>query len=470
MIKHSQPSPQTRVKHLHFVGIGGSGMSGIAEVLHNLGYQISGSDTHTSVATKRLEKIGCQLYYHHHASHISQAQAVVVSSAISDDNPEILAAHQFHIPVVPRAEMLAELMRFRFGIAIAGTHGKTTTTSIIAHILNTANLDPTYIIGGVLNSNGVNAKLGQSNYLIAEADESDASFLHLQPILSVITNIDHDHMATYDNDYQKLQQAFIKFTGNLPFYGACILCLDDAGVQEIISQIHRPIITYGFNNQAEVRAINISQTERQMHFEILSPQHKQPFPVTLNLIGKHNILNTLAAISICLELKIGIDILQRALTSFSGVSRRLDYHNTLTINQNKLTLFDDYGHHPNEMLAVFDSLRNTYPNKRLMLIFQPHRYSRTQDLFDDFVRVLSEVDALILLEIYPANEAPIVKINASTLAQCIRKRAPLNPVVVKDIEEVFDVLPNLTQNGDILLTLGAGDIHTLPTLLKNAYA
>ena len=465
-----RPASNSRIRNIHFIGIGGSGMSGIAEVLHNLGYQISGSDINLNKVTQRLQDLGCQISDKHHGDNVINAQAVVVSSAIDEHNPELIKAHELNIPTVPRAEMLAEIMRFRFGIAVAGTHGKTTTTSLITHILTTAKLDPTYIIGGILNSTGINAKLGESDYLIAEADESDASFLHLQPMLSVITNIDQDHMATYDNDYQKLTDAFVSFTSNLPFYGACILCADDAGVMGILSDIHRPLVTYGFTDGVDVQAINITQQDRQMHFEVICNKYSQPFPVELNLIGKHNILNTLAAIAVACELGIEVNIIQSSLKDFSGVARRLDYHGSLNINNRNVTLFDDYGHHPNEINAVFESLQNTYQNRRLVVIFQPHRYSRTRDLFDDFARALSKADALILLDIYPASEKPIAHINSGALADAIRQRSSLDPIVIKGVEEVFKILPNLIQNKDVVLTLGAGDIHSLVGLLIQEYA
>ena len=465
-----RPASNSRIRNIHFIGIGGSGMSGIAEVLHNLGYQISGSDINLNKVTQRLQDLGCQISDKHHGDNVINAQAVVVSSAIDEHNPELIKAHELNIPTVPRAEMLAEIMRFRFGIAVAGTHGKTTTTSLITHILTTAKLDPTYIIGGILNSTGINAKLGESDYLIAEADESDASFLHLQPMLSVITNIDQDHMATYDNDYQKLTDAFVSFTSNLPFYGACILCADDAGVMGILSDIHRPLVTYGFTDGVDVQAINITQQDRQMHFEVICNKYSQPFPVELNLIGKHNILNTLAAIAVACELSIEVNIIQSSLKDFSGVARRLDYHGSLNINNRNVTLFDDYGHHPNEINAVFESLQNTYQNRRLVVIFQPHRYSRTRDLFDDFARALSKADALILLDIYPASEKPIAHINSGVLADAIRQRSSLDPIVIKGVEEVFKILPNLIQNKDVVLTLGAGDIHSLVGLLIQEYA
>lgn len=460
----------SRIQNIHFIGIGGSGMSGIAEVLHNLGYQISGSDINSNAVTKRLQKLGCKINKGHHADHVVNAQTVVVSSAIDQANPELIKAHELNIPTVPRAEMLADIMRFRFGIAVAGTHGKTTVTSLITHILNIAKLDPTYIIGGILNSSGINAKLGESDYLIAEADESDASFLHLQPMLSVITNIDQDHMATYDNDYQKLTDAFVSFTSNLPFYGACVLCADDTGVQDIINDIHRPLVTYGFSQGVDVQATNITQQERQMHFEVVCKKYDCSFPVELNLIGKHNILNTLAAIGIACELDIKIKTIQDALKDFSGVARRLDHHGFLKINNQQVTLFDDYGHHPNEIKAVFESLQNTYKDKRLVVVFQPHRYTRTRDLFDDFSQALSQADVLVLLDIYPASEQPIAHINSSALASSIRQRSALDPIVVKNTLEVLDILPNVIKEDDVVLTLGAGDIHTLVELLTTQYA
>lgn len=464
-----QNAISSKIKNIHFIGIGGSGMSGIAEVLHNLGYRVSGSDINRTQTTQRLQDLGCKISNQHAANNVIDAQAVVVSSAIKPHNPEFIKARELNIPIVPRAEMLAEIMRFRFGIAVAGTHGKTTTTSLITHILTTAKLDPTYIIGGILNSSGSNAKLGESDYLVAEADESDASFLHLQPMLSVITNIDQEHMATYDNDYQKLTNAFVSFAHNLPFYGVCVLCIDDIGIQGILNDVHRPLVTYGLAENADVRAINISPVDRQMHFDVVCDRYQQSFGVELNLIGRHNILNTLAAISVACEMDIKIPVIQKALKSFAGVARRLDYHGWLNINQQKVMLFDDYGHHPNEINAVFESLQKAYPNQRLVVIFQPHRYSRTRDLFDDFAHRLAKANVLILLNIYPAHEEPIAHINANTLANSIRQRCVLDPIVVKDADEALKVLPNVVQDSDIVLTLGAGNIHTVIDLLLQKY-
>ncbi len=461
---------RSKIKKIHFIGIGGSGMSGIAEVLINLGYEISGSDIESSAATEKLEKLGCNISYSQKAENVLGKEAVVVSSAINKNNPELREARHQKLLIVPRAEMLGELMRFRFGIAVSGTHGKTTTTSLIVQIMSEAKLDPTYIIGGIINATGMNAKLGNSDYLIAEADESDASFLHLQPMLSVITNIDEDHMATYSHNYAKLTDAFISFTSNLPFYGICVACIDDKGVKDILKKIHRPVLSYGFSDDADVKASNIDQNKMKMAFDVSCDKYQKHFSVSLNLIGRHNILNALAAISVALELDIKIKDIQKALSHFSGVSRRLDYHKKLKINNKNIPLFDDYGHHPNEISEVFTSLRNTYPDKRLVVIFQPHRYSRTRDLFNDFVGCLSKVDALILLNIYSANEVPINTISSSTLADSIRRRSSIDPIVAKDIDEIVEIIPNITFENDVILTLGAGDVNKIPHQLKEHFS
>ena len=461
---------RSKINKIHFIGIGGSGMSGIAEVLINLGYEISGSDIETSATTEKLEKLGCNISYSQKAENVLGKEAVVVSSAINKNNPELREARHQKLLIVPRAEMLGELMRFRFGIAVSGTHGKTTTTSLIVQIMSEAKLDPTYIIGGIINATGMNAKLGNSDYLIAEADESDASFLHLQPMLSVITNIDEDHMATYSHNYAKLTDAFISFTSNLPFYGICVACIDDKGVKDILKKIHRPVISYGFSDDADVKASNIDQNKMKMAFDVSCDKYQKHFSVSLNLIGRHNILNALAAISVALELDIKIKDIQKALSHFSGVSRRLDYHQKLKINNKNIPLFDDYGHHPNEISEVFTSLRNTFPDKRLVVIFQPHRYSRTRDLFNDFVGCLSKVDALILLNIYSANEVPINTISSSTLADSIRRRSSIDPIVAKDIDEIVEIIPNITFENDVILTLGAGDVNKIPHQLKEHFS
>ncbi len=458
-----------RIKKIHFIGIGGSGMGGIAEVLYNLGYDVSGSDIAKNRVTKHLKSLGIKIYIGHKKEQLNDTQAVVISSAIKNDNPEFLYARENRIPIVPRAEMLAELMRFRYGIAVSGTHGKTTTTSLIVHILATANLDPTFIIGGVLNNTGTNAKLGGGSYLVAEADESDASFLHLQPMLSIVTNIDAEHMQTYQNDLSKLENAFLNFISNLPFYGLCILCIDDKGIENIISRVSRSFISYGFSNMADFQAIDINQKGEKMYFKIRDKLNNNTFDIELNLMGKHNILNTLAAIITAIEIDVSINDIKKALKSFQGVSRRLERHGILNIDEKKISLIDDYGHHPNEIKEVIKTIKNTYPNKRLIIIFQPHRFSRTRDLFDDFVNVLSTTDALILLNIYPASEKPIVNISSHSLAMAIRERGKVGPIVVNNNYDVIDLLPNIVIDGDIVLTLGAGDIGKLAKLLKKAF-
>ncbi len=484
IVKNTASISRAKTQNIHFVGIGGAGMSGIAEVLHNLGYQISGSDLDTNQSTIRLAHLGCVIYHKHHADNLKNVQLMVVSSAIEAQNPELIYARAQHIPMIPRSEMLADLMRFKFGIAVAGTHGKTTVTSLIAHLLSVAELDPTYIIGGILNSLGHNAKLGKGRYLIAEADESDASFLHLQPTLSVITNIDRDHMDTYQNDEQVLRKAFVEFSANLPFYGTCVVCSDDGGVRSILADIHRSIVTYGFGAEADVRAINVRQKNLKMQFEVVSKTYQKSFPVCLNLIGKHNILNALAAISVACELGVTIHLIQQALENFGGIARRLDYHGVLHIQQHRVPLFDDYGHHPNEIAAIFESLKNTYPDRRLVVIFQPHRYSRTQNLLNEFVQILAKAEVLILLDIYPASEQPIAGVSSAALS-CAISNEILNktsdiaqkitakqtqPFVVKNASEALALLPDLIQKSDVLLILGAGDIDVLPELLLQNYA
>ena len=456
--------------NIHFVGIGGLGMSGIAEVLNNLGYTISGSDIDINDNTKRLSSLGCQIYYEHRKNNVIGAHNVVVSSAIDKNNPEIIKAKKLGIPIMLRAEMLANLMRFNFGIAVAGTHGKTTTTSLITSILTLNKLDPTYIIGGILNSSGINAKLGTSNYLVAEADESDASFLLLQPVLSVITNIDKEHMDAYQNNYKLLKDAFVKFSANLPFYGSCIICADDKGAASILDKINRPLITYGFAKNVDIQAKNIKQNNMQMHFTIVHKKYHKTFRVKLNLIGEHNILNALAAIGVALELDVKTSIIKKALEQFSGVSRRLDYQGELNISGKKVLLFDDYGHHPNEINAVFSALKNTYPNKRLVVIFQPHRYSRLYNLLHDFAKSLMLADVILLLKVYPASEKAIANINSNTLAKLINKNSQLNAIVVKQKKLLLKIIPTIIKDGDLILTLGAGDVYQVTNMLNNIYA
>ena len=452
-----------RNQRIHFIGIGGSGMAGIAEVLHNLKFIVSGSDIHNNKSTQYLQKIGIKIFIGHQAQNIKAAQIIVTSTAITQDNIEVITAQQNRIPIIARAEMLAELMRFRYGIAISGTHGKTTTTSLIAHILNEANLDPTFIIGGVLKTTQSNAKLGKSQYLIAEADESDGSFLNLQPLLSVITNIDLDHMDTYGGDVKKLENAFLQFISNLPFYGLCVLCCDDEGVQKILSRVSRPFLCYGFSNNADIRAIGISQTQTQMSFTLLDNIRNEKYPIQLNLIGKHNILNTLAAITVALELEVNIKDIQRALKNFKGVARRLDDYGDINFANKKIRLFDDYGHHPNELKVVFESLKASFPHNRLVVIFQPHRYSRTKDLFNEFIEVLTEIEVLLLLDIFPAGESPMINISSQTLAKNIN-----NNSIVTNLTTVLNDLTTVVQDDDIVLCVGAGSIGTLATEIVNA--
>jgi UDP-N-acetylmuramate--alanine ligase len=451
-----------RNQRIHFIGIGGSGMAGIAEVLHNLKFIVSGSDVNDNKATQHLKKIGIDVSIGHEALNIKNAQIIVVSTAITQDNIEVMSAKQNRIPIISRAEMLAELMRFRYGIAISGTHGKTTTTSLIAHILNVADLDPTFIIGGVLKTTQSNAKLGKSQYLIAEADESDGSFLNLQPLLSVITNIDLDHMETYDGDVKKLENAFLQFITNLPFYGLCVLCCDDKGVENILSRVARPFICYGFSKNADIRAIGISRTQTQTTFTLLDNIRNQKHAIELNLIGNHNVLNTLGAITVALELEIDITDIQKALMNFKGVARRLDDYGDIEFANKKIRLFDDYGHHPNELKVVFESLKQSFLNKRLVVIFQPHRYSRTRDLFNEFVEVLTTPDALLLLDIFPAGEKPLADISSEALAKNI------NNVIVTNLDNVINKLSNIVQDDDVVLCVGAGSIGTLVSQISCA--
>jgi len=456
-----------RLQNIHFIGIGGSGMNGIAEVLLGLGYNISGSDISKNHNTQRLENLGVKIFYNHHKNNIKNAETVVISSAINENNVELLAAKKYKIPVVQRAQMLGEIMRFSFGIAISGTHGKTTTTSIIAKIMTDAKLDPTYIIGGILNTDGVSNRLGKSQYLLAEADESDGSFLKLNPIFSVITNIDKDHMQTYDFSEEKLQQAFIDFTDNLPFYGLCVACIDDSGVQAIVNKVSRKVITYGIDNDADIMAQNILYNKNGSEFEVVLGDNS--FLVNLAIIGKHNILNCLAAIAICLEIDIKIDVIVKSLKTCTGAKRRLDFRGNIEIDDKKIQVFDDYGHHPSELRAVIESMQKTFKNKRIIVIFQPHRYSRTKDLFDDFASELSKIQTLILLPIYSAGEPEISGISSTILASNIRARSGNEVFVVKDFGECRSVLKNLLKSDDIILTLGAGNVVEIADDLIEKY-
>lgn len=450
------------VKHIHFVGIGGAGMSGIAEVLVNLGYQVSGSDLARNAVTERLEALGARVSIGHDAANIEGANAVVVSTAVRSDNPEVLAARRLRVPIVPRAVMLAELMRLKQGIAIAGTHGKTTTTSLVASVLAAGGLDPTFVIGGRLTSAGANARLGTGDFIVAEADESDASFLNLYPVIEVITNIDADHMDTYGHDFARLKQAFIEFTQRLPFYGSAVVCIDDANVRQIVPLISKPLVRYGFAADAQVRAENVEARDGRMHFTVRR-EGREPLPVVLNLPGLHNVQNALAAIAIATDLDVADAAIQQALAEFNGVGRRFQrYGEIAAAGGGAYTLIDDYGHHPVEMAATIAAARGAFPGRRLVLAFQPHRYTRTRDCFDDFVNVLSTVDALVLTEVYAAGEAPISTANGDALSRALRAAGKVEPVFVATVDEVPDALAKLARDGDVVITMGAGSIGGVP--------
>jgi UDP-N-acetylmuramate--alanine ligase len=452
------------VRHIHFVGIGGAGMSGIAEVLANLGYQVSGSDLADNAATKRLCGLGVEVKTRHQKENINGADAVVVSSAVQADNPEVIAARESRIPVVPRALMLAELMRLKQGVAIAGTHGKTTTTSLVASVLAEDGLDPTFVIGGRLNAAGSNARLGAGDFIVVEADESDASFLHLQPVIAVVTNIDADHMDTYRQDFGRLKQAFLQFLQNLPFYGAAVLCTDDANVRELLPDVTKPLLTYGTREDASVRAEAIAHDGGRMKFRALRPG-TAPLDVVLNLPGRHNVLNALAAIAVATELQIRDDSIQKALREFRGVGRRFQNYGTIDA---RFTLIDDYGHHPAEMAATLEAARGAFPGRRIVLAFQPHRYTRTRDLFEDFVRVLSSADVLLLAEVYPAGEAPIVAADGRSLARALRLAGKVEPLFVEEIAEMPAAIRRIAEDGDVVITMGAGSIGGVPAQLTQA--
>ena len=452
-----------KIRQLHFVGIGGAGMSGIAEVLHNLGYVVTGSDQVDSAVTQRLRDMGVRVFHGHEAEHIGDADALVVSTAVKADNPEVLAARARHIPVVPRAIMLAELMRLRQGIAVAGTHGKTTTTSLIASILARAGMDPTFVIGGRLLAAGANARLGQGDYLVAEADESDASFLHLLPIMAVVTNIDADHMETYGHDFSRLKQAFVDFVESIPFYGRAVLCLDDAHVREIMPHISKPVTTYGIATAAQIRAVDVRPCGEQMQFTVINGGDVPLMEVRLNLTGEHNVLNALAAIAIALEIGVPVAAIVTALAEFSGVGRRFQrYGELLSPHAGRFTLIDDYGHHPVEMAATLAAARAAFPGRRIVLGFQPHRYTRTRDLFEDFVAVLSQVDVLVLADVYAAGEAPIVAADGRALARAVRLAGKVEPIFVAQVADMAATLLANAEAGDVVLTMGAGAIGGVP--------
>ena len=458
-----------RIHCVHFVGIGGSGMSGIAEVMLSLGYDVQGSDLKPNKQTKRLEKQGATVFIGHAADNLRAADAVVVSSAVDETNPEVAAAREKLMPVVSRAEMLAELMRFRYSVAVAGTHGKTTTTSLVASVLAEGGLDPTFVIGGRLKSADANARLGQGDYLVAEADESDASFVHLKPMLAVVTNIDADHMSTYDGDIEKLRSGFIEFLHNLPFYGLAVVCGDDPGVNEILGDIGRSVTTYGVDSDADVRAENIEFRKGLTTFDVVRRDNDDSLTISLRLPGMHNVRNALAAIAVAAELQVSDAAVIEALGSFEGIDRRFQNLGEVTTSAGKVMLVDDYGHHPTELAATLSAARTGWPDKRIVLVFQPHRYTRTRDLMDDFATVLSEVDVLVLLEVYAAGEASIAGADGRSLARAIRSRGAVEPVFVESLDDLQPVLADLLADGDLVLTMGAGDIGayatTLPELL-----
>jgi UDP-N-acetylmuramate--alanine ligase len=462
-----------KVKRIHFVGIGGSGMSGIAEVLLNQGFDVSGSDLAENTATRRLASLGVRIVLGHQAENVATADAVVVSTAVKADNPEVVAARQRKVPVVPRAQMLAELMRLKQGIAIAGTHGKTTTTSLIASILAEGGIDPTFVIGGRLNSAGANAKLGQGEFLVAEADESDASFLYLSPVISVVTNIDADHMETYGHDFGRLKQAFVEFLQRLPFYGVAVLCADDANVREIMPQVSKQIVTYGLDVQANLQARNIEAAAGQMRFDCVRMNGSvSQFPVQLNLPGLHNVRNALAAIAVATEVGVSDEAIVKALAEFKGVGRRFQSYGEIALPESSgggsFSLIDDYGHHPAEMAATLAAARGAFPGRRLVLAFQPHRYTRTRDCFEDFVKVLSGFEALLLAEVYAAGEAPIVAADSRSLLRALRVAGKLEPVFVDQINDMPQAILAFARNGDVVITMGAGSIGAVPAKLKEA--
>ena len=454
-----------RIRCAHFVGIGGAGMGGIAEVLLNLGYRISGSDIRENAVTRRLARQGVSICLGHAAENIADSDVVVVSTAVAADNPEVVAARERHIPVVPRAEMLAEIMRFRFGIAVAGTHGKTTTTSLVASLMAEAGMDPTYVIGGLLNSSNSHARLGSGRYLVAEADESDASFLYLQPMMAVVTNIDADHLSTYEGDFERLRQTFVAFLHHLPFYGLAVLCLDDPNVRDVLPEVTRPVRTFAIDAEdADIRAVNLHQQGLQMFFDIHQAGHA-PLPAVLNMPGHHNVLNALAAVAVARELGADDQAVQHALETFAGIGRRFQVNGELTAADGSILFVDDYGHHPREIAATMQAVREGWPERRLVLVFQPHRYSRTHDLFDDFSQVLANADVLLLIEVFPAGEDPVSGADGRALSRAVRSRGRVDPVFIEDVNNLPAVLRDIVQPGDLVLTLGAGSIGAVAATL-----
>ena len=457
-----------RMKCIHFVGIGGSGMSGVAEVLINQGYKVSGSDLAMNGNILRLEKLGASVQLGHMVENIKSADVVVISSAVTHDNPEVTGARTLRIPVVSRAEMLAELMRYRHSIAVAGTHGKTTTTSLLAAILAADDKDPTFVVGGLVKAVNANAGLGVSPYFVAEADESDASFLHLQPMVAIVTNIDADHMETYDFDFNKLKQTFLAFLHNLPFYGLAVLCIDDPVIKAMLPDISRPILTYGFSEDADYRIQNMSVNQQYSYFDLHRPNGAGPLSVEMNIPGAHNILNAAAAITVAIDEGVSDKAIKKALLEFQGVSRRFEIYGEYPIDSGTVMLVDDYGHHPREVSAVIKAIREGWPKRRLVMVFQPHRFTRTRDLFEDFVQVLSSCDALLLLEVYAAGENEIPVADSRTLCRSIRQRGLVDPIYVCGVDDGQEVLGDILQAGDILVTQGAGSVGRLVKILADA--
>ncbi|MGC3982638.1 MAG: UDP-N-acetylmuramate--L-alanine ligase [Steroidobacteraceae bacterium] len=454
-----------RIHTIHFVGIGGAGMGGIAEVLINLGYAVQGSDLKPNTVTRRLQSLGARILFGHAAENVVGADVIVVSTAVASDNPEVTQAHAQRIPVVPRAEMLGELMRFRYSIAVAGTHGKTTTTSMVASLLAEGRLDPTFVIGGRLKSAGTNARLGTGKYLVAEADESDASFLHLQAMIAIVTNVDADHLGTHDGDFERYKQSFVDFLHNLPFYGMAVMCVDDAETAALMERVTRPIVTYGVSEKADVRATNIQRHGMQSSFDVLRPG-KPLLSVRLNTPGLHNVLNSLAAIAVATELEVSDQAIQNALAHFQGVDRRLQQYGDVQLHAGTITLINDYGHHPTEIAATLEAIRQGWPGRRVVLAFQPHRYTRTRDLLDEFARVLAETDALLVTEVYAAGEAPISGADGKAICRAIRSHGRVEPILVKSVEALPEALLPILRDGDVLVTMGAGSMGGLAAELS----
>lgn len=460
-IQYYEVPEMRRIRRIHFIGIGGAGMSGIAEVLLNQGYEITGSDLRESASTRRLEVMGATVFIGHRPENVADAHVVVNSSAVKADNPEMISARERRIPIVRRAEMLGELMRYRHGVAVAGTHGKTTTTSLMASVLAAGGRHPTFIIGGLVNSAGSNAQLGASRYLVAEADESDASFLHLQPMVAVVTNIDADHMDTYGGDFNQLKKTFIEFIHNLPFYGLAVLCGDDPVIMDIIPRLSRPTLTYGFGEHCDFRAINVSKDKMQTRFEVLRPDRDEPLAIELNIPGLHNVLNATSVVAVATDEGLSDRAIQDGLKHFAGVGRRFQVYGHYQVAEGEAMLVDDYGHHPREVAATIAAIRDGWPERRLVMVYQPHRYTRTRDLYEDFVEVLSSVDVLVLLEVYSAGEDPIPGADGRHLSRSLRVRGAVEPIFVESVDDVPDVVRDIVKPGDIVITQGAGNVGAL---------